>query len=118
VLKFNDDIKIFLSLSPIDARKSIDGLCAIVMDSFADTPQSGSLFIFFNKARDKVKIIWWDANGFILHYKRLEKRRFVLPKLNHLKAIELSQTQLHGLLAGLDYTLMRHFPEINYYQYT
>jgi hypothetical protein len=52
-----------------------------------------------------------------LHYKRLEKGRFVLPKLGGIDKLEISQTQLHGLLAGLDFSLMRHFPEINYYQY-
>lgn len=104
-------------MQAIDARKSIDGLCALILDNFSDNPQSGNLFIFLNKSRDKVKIIWWDANGFVLHYKRLEKGRFALPKLSGADKLEISQTQLHGLLAGLDYSLMRHFPEINYYQY-
>lgn len=117
MLKLRDDIKIYVSLEPIDARKSIDSLCVIIIENFKDNPQCGSLFIFFNKSRDKVKIIWWDANGFILHYKRLERGRFVLPKLSGVDKLEISQTQLHGLLAGLDFSLMRHFPEINYYQY-
>lgn len=117
MLKFTDEVKIYVSMQPIDARKSIDGLCALIVESFGENPQVGNLFIFFNKTRDKVKIIWWDANGFILHYKRLEKRRFVLPKLIGVDKLEISQTQLHGLLAGLDFTLMQHFPEINYYQY-
>lgn len=118
MLKLRDEIKIYISTQPIDARKSIDGLCALIVESFDDNPQGGNLFIFINKSRDKVKIIWWDINGFILHYKRLEKGRFVLPKLGGINKLEISQTQLHGLLAGLDFTLMCHFPEINYYQYT
>jgi transposase len=118
MLKLRDDIKIYLSLAPIDARKSIDGLCVLISNQFDDNPQCGSLFVFFNKSRDKVKIIWWDANGFVLHYKRLEKRRFVLPRLNEMSRLEITQIQLHGLLAGLDFTLMRHFPEINYHQYS
>ena len=117
MLKLREDIKIYVSMEPIDARKSIDSLCAVIIESFEDNPQCGNLFIFFNKSRDKVKIIWWDANGFILHYKRLEKGRFVFPKLSGIDKLEISQTQLHGLLAGLDFLLMRHFPEINYYQY-
>lgn len=117
MLKLRDEIKIYVSMQPIDARKSIDGLCALIIENFDDNPQGGNLFIFFNKSRDKVKIIWWDANGFILHYKRLEKRRFVVPKLHGLDKLEISETQLHGLLAGLDFSLMRHFPEINYHQY-
>ncbi len=118
MLKFRDEIKIYVSIEPIDARKSIDSLCAMIVEYFEDNPQSGSLFIFVNKLRDKVKIIWWDANGFILHYKRLERGRFIMPKINGVNKLEISQTQLHGLLAGLDFSLMRHFPEINYYQYT
>lgn len=117
MLKFRDEIKIYVSMQPIDARKSIDGLCALVLEHFSDNPQCGNVFIFFNRARDKVKLLWWNANGFVLYYKRLEKHRFVLPALNAETSIEITQAQLCGLLAGLDFSLMRHFPEINYYQY-
>jgi transposase len=65
-----------------------------------------------------VKLLWWNANGFVLHYKRLEKHRFILPARCKSGAFEITETQLHGLLAGLDFSLMRHFPEINYYDYT
>lgn len=118
MIKIRDEVKIYVSLQAMDARKSIDGLCALVLEHFNANPQCGNLFIFFNKARDKVKILWWDANGFVLHYKRLEKYRFVIPKLTNIDTLEISQSQLHGLLAGLDFSLMRHFPEINYHQYS
>jgi transposase len=117
MIKLRDEIKIYVSLEPIDARKSIDGLCALIIDYFKENPQCGNLFIFFNKSRDKVKALWWDANGFILHYKRLEKGRFIVPKLAGLDKLQISEAQLHGLFAGLDFSLMRHFPEINYHQY-
>jgi transposase len=119
MLKLREGIKVYVSLNPIDARKSIDSLSQLVIDQFKDNPQSGHLFLFFNKARDKVKVLWWDTNGFILHYKRLEKRRFHLPKLarSNINQLEISETQLHGLLAGLDFTPMKHFPEINYHHY-
>jgi transposase len=116
MLKFREEIKIYVSMKFTDARKSIDGLCALVLDHFSENPQCGNVFIFFNKARDKVKILWWHANGFSLYYKRLEKSRFILPKNMH-ESFEITQAQLHGLLAGLDFSLMRHFPEINYHQY-
>jgi transposase len=116
MLNFREEIKIYVSMQAIDARKSIDGLCGLVLDCFSENPQCGNVFIFFNKTRDKVKILWWHANGFALYYKRLEKHRFVLPKNND-KTFEITQAQLHGLLAGLDFSLMRHFPEINYHQY-
>lgn len=116
MLKLREGIKIYVSTQPIDARKSIDSLSSQVVEVFKTNPQSGHLFLFFNKARDKVKILWWDCNGFILHYKRLEKHRFMVPKFSG-HQLEISETQLHGLLAGLDFNLMRHFPEINYHQY-
>lgn len=118
MLKWRDEIKIYVSIQAIDARKSIDGLCAWVLEHFQENPQCGHVFIFFNKSRDKVKVLWWDANGFVMHYKRLEKHRFAVPKLNGLDKLEISQHQLHGLLAGLDFMLMKHFPDIHYYQYT
>lgn len=111
-----EEVKIYVSLQPIDARKSIDGLCALVSECFSKNPQCGSVFVFFNKSKDKVKILWWHANGFVLYYKRLEKHRFILPE-KITETIEITQAQLHGLLAGLDFSLMKHFPEINYHQY-
>ena len=117
MLKLREGVKILVSREPIDARKSIDSLSCLVPDKFCDNPQSGNLFIFFNKAKDKVKILYWDYTGFVLHYKRLEKHRFKVPKLNGLEQMEITEAQLFGLLAGLDFMLMGKFNEVNYYQY-
>jgi transposase len=117
MLKLREGIKILVSVEPIDARKSIDGLSCLIPDKFCDNPQSGNVFIFFNKARDKVKILYWDHNGFILHYKRLEKHHFVIPKVSDAGHLEITESQLYGLLAGLDFLLMRQFNDIQYYQY-
>lgn len=117
MLKLRANTQVYVSVDPIDARKSIDSLSVLVMDVFKQNPQSEHLFLFFNKSRDKVKILWWDNNGFALHYKRLEKHRFKLPRFSELSVLTISETQLHGLLAGLDFMLMRHFPEINYHNY-
>jgi len=117
MLKLREGTQVYVSIDPIDARKSIDSLSALVMEVFKKNPQSGHLFLFFNKSRDKVKVLWWDNNGFVLHYKRLEKHRFVVPKFSEHATLIISETQLQGLLAGLDFMLMRHFPEINYHQY-
>jgi transposase len=90
MLKINSDVKIFVSINPIDARKSIDGLACIVQENDFN-PQSGNLFLFFNKAHDKVKCVYWDRNGFVMHYNRLEKHNFIIPKLHgsiHLEIIE------------------------------
>ena len=61
-------MQIYVSVSAIDMRKSIDSLSVLVNQEFNDDPQSGHLFIFFNRQRDKVKVIYWDRNGYILGF--------------------------------------------------
>lgn len=114
MLKLRRETQIYVSLSPIDMRKSIDSLSALVVEDFKNDPQSGHLFIFFNRCRDKVKIVYWDKNGFVLHYKRMEKHRFVVPKLIDKMHLIISETQLNGLLAGLNFEIMGDFDEIEY----
>lgn len=114
MLKLREGIQIYVSMAVIDMRKSIDSLSALVVHEFKTEPQSGHLFIFFNRCRDKVKILHWDRNGFMLHYKRMEKRRFVLPDSPDKAQIMITETQLNGLLAGLNFELMGEFNEIEY----
>jgi transposase len=114
MLKFRRETQIFVSLSPIDMRKSIDSLTALVVEDFQNDPQSGHLFIFFNRCRDKVKIVYWDKNGFVLHYKRMEKHRFVVPRLVDRMHLVITETQLNGLLAGLNFEIMGDFTDIDY----
>ncbi|WP_315707917.1 IS66 family insertion sequence element accessory protein TnpB [Brenneria uluponensis] len=82
-------------------RKSIDGLSLIVADVLEMDPLSQAWFIFCNRARDKIKILFWDTNGFWLYYRRLEKGRFKWPAPKPDNAIHISQAQLHWLLSGL-----------------
>lgn len=117
MIKLREGVKILVSTDPIDARKSIDSLSCLIPDKFCDNPQSGNLFLFFNKAKDKVKILYWDDTGFALYYKRMEKLKFAVPKLTGLTHLEITEVQLQGLLAGLDFMLMRKFTEINYSKY-
>lgn len=117
MLNVIEGTKIFVSLKPIDMRNSINGLSAAIGDIFGESPMSRHLFLFYNKARDKVKLIFWDRNGFVLYYKRLEKGRFKINKSLDKKTIELTENQLHWLFAGLDFELMNEFNEINYSEY-
>ena len=110
-------LEIHFCLSPVDMRKSIDGLSGLVMDLLKESPQSGHLFVFYNRARDKVKILYWDKNGFVMHYKRLEKGRFKLRGLEKDGSILLSENQLQWLLAGLDFRVMEDFSHLNYENY-
>lgn len=114
MLKLRPGIQIYVSMAAIDMRKSIDSLSALVSQEFNDDPQSGHLFIFFNRCRDKTKIIYWDRNGYVLHYKRMEKNRFVVPSLTGRTQLIITETQLNGLLAGLNFEIMGDFSEIDY----
>lgn len=118
MIKLNPGLQIYISLETIDMRKAIDGLVCLVEQHFNENPNTGNVFLFFNKNKDKVKIIFWDRNGYVLHYKRLEKHRFHFPKLADDTKLVITEVQLQGLLAGLDYMLMGKFSEINYSQYT
>lgn len=94
-------LQVYLSCGPTDMRKSIDGLAAIVSHSFALDPFSPSLFVFCNRRRDKLKILFWDHNGFWLYYRRLERGRFQWPAGSASEALEISHRQLQWLLDGL-----------------
>ncbi len=98
-------------------RKAINGLSVVVMDEFSESPTSGHVFIFFNKNKNKLKCLFWDKNGFVLYYKRMEDRKFIFSKNLSKDKIEITGDQLRGLLAGFDFTLMSDFPEINYSEF-
>ena len=117
MLKASEDTKIFINTTPTDMRKSINGLSALVLDTFHQSPQSKHIFIFYNKTKDKVKLIFWDKNGFVLYYKRIAKRRFQLKFSPENDVLEITENQLQWLLAGLDFQLMHEFNEINYKEY-
>src|SRR5205085_10944293 len=114
MLKLRQGIQIYVSLSVIDMRKSIDSLSALVLQEFNQELQCGNLFIFFNRSRDKAKVLFWDRNGYVLHYKRMEKHRFVVPSANAQNQIVITEMQLNGLLAGLNFEIMGDFSEIEY----
>lgn len=83
-------------------RKSIDGLAAWVEASVPVSPLSGALFVFFNRGRDKVKLLWRDRHGFWLAYERLERGRFRIPA-----ARQLTLTDLTLVLEGIDLSVRR-----------
>lgn len=94
-------VRIFIGSTPIDMRKSIDGLMSIVQDELEKDAYSGHLFVFVSRRCDRVKILTWDKGGFVLVYKRLERGQFKLPHMDpSTMAVEIDATQLAMLLDG------------------
>lgn len=96
-------VRIFLAVERVDMRKSFNGLSGIVRDYLGDPPMSGHLFVFVGKRADKMKILWWDRDGWALFYKRLERGTFRLPSGPHReRRVEISASDLSLLLEGID----------------
>lgn len=76
MLGFHSAQRFYVCTAPIDMRKGIDGLCGLVRHLLEEDPLSGHVFIFFNKPRDKIKLLVWDKDGFVMYQKRLERGRF------------------------------------------
>ena len=101
-------VRIFIGSTPIDMRKSIDGLLAIVQQELQEDAYSGHLFVFVSRRCDRVKILAWDKGGFMLVYKRLERGQFKLPHISSdTMAVEIDATQLAMLLDGIEYGRVR-----------
>lgn len=92
--------RILLACGATDLRKSIDGLAALVQESLGVSPFSPTLFVFCNRDRDKLKMLYWDHNGFWLFYRRLERGTFQWPQSSE-ATMALSTRQLRWLLDGL-----------------
>ena len=98
-----DTGRVYVAVGSTDMRKSINGLSILVEQAMDQNPFSGDLFVFCNRLRTIVKILYWDHNGFCLWHKRLEKDRFKWPQSID-EVISIDQRQLQWLLAGLDIT--------------
>jgi transposase len=113
---FGFNATIWLYDKPVDFRKQIDGLVILVADSLKLEPTSGQLFLFRNKTANKIKMLWWDRNGFWLFYKRFEKGKLVFPKVRN-EVLELTRDQMGWLLSGLDYSHSPQLPEVKATQF-
>jgi transposase len=109
LLSFNAPIWFYAQ--PVDFRKQLDGLVHFIADHLQVNPASGQLFIFRNRSSSKIKMIWWDRNGFWLLYKRLEKGRFRFPGIQE-STVELTRDQFNWLLSGLDCLQHPLLPEV------
>jgi transposase len=73
-------VELYVCTTPVDLRKQHDGLCGLVRGALKKEPMSGHVFIFLNRRRDRIKILFWDRTGYCLVYKRLERGTFHLPR--------------------------------------
>ena len=97
------DLRIFFCTTPTNMNYSFDRLMGRAQEIFEQDPCSGHLFLFLNRSRDRIKILFWDRDGFCIFYKRLERGTFqLLTTTNDDEGIELDYSQLVRLLGGLD----------------
>ncbi len=97
------DVRIFLCTTPTNMNYSFDRLMSRAQEVFDQDPTSGHLFLFLNRDRDRIKILFWDRDGFCILYKRLERGTFqMLTTTSDGEGIELEYSQLVKLLGGLD----------------
>lgn len=103
------NVSAYVCVEATDMRKAIDGLIQEVLRHFTTPPQSGALFVFLNRPRTKVKVLYWDRTGFALWYKRLERGRFPWP----LAATVLSVADLMLWLEGIELSTTKRLPAID-----
>jgi transposase len=111
---FVDAPEVYLHRAPVDFRKQINGLTAIVELEMKKSLNTGALFLFCSKRRDKLKLLYWDKTGFCLWYKRLENDKLKWPKKHELDTINISEEQLHWLLRGFDIKAMKAHDSIEF----
>ena len=99
-------VPILVATRPVDFRKGMDGLAALVQEYLKDDPFSGTMFVFRAKRADRIKLVWWDGSGLCLFAKRLEQGGFRWPKIED-GVVRLSAAQLAALIEGMEWTRVR-----------
>ena len=96
-------VRVLLCTSPTDMRKGFDTLAVLVREGLGYDPLSGHLFLFVGRRRDRLKLLYWDRDGYALWYKRLEQGTFRMPVAKpETASIELKASELAMLLEGID----------------
>jgi transposase len=112
VLSLPPSVRVFVATQPVDGRKGADSLMVIVRDVLRHDPLGGHLFVFFSRRCDRVRIVYWDRNGFALWSKRLERGRFRLAFSpdGKLAASAIEAAELALILEGIDLAGARRRP--------
>jgi transposase len=108
MLSFTLQTKIFMALEPIDMRRGFDSLAAWVDQNLGRKVLDGDVFLFLSKRRDRLKILWWEGDGYSLFYKRLEVGTFEMPQhAESAKELIIDATTLSLLLRGIETSSVR-----------
>lgn len=108
MLSFPPTVRIWLAAQPADLRKSFDSLAALVRDGLRGDPLSGDVFVFRNKAADRIKLLLWEEDGYSIWYKRLEIGTFRFPKSPEAQPrVEIRAADLIMLLEGVDFASVK-----------
>ena len=110
MLRLPAAVRIFVATGPTDMRKSFDGLANETRHILERDPLSGHLFVFLNRRRTMVKVLYWDRDGYCVVAKRLERGTFSVPRDRDGGTTELSAAELGMLLEGLDLDAIRRRP--------
>jgi transposase len=113
MIALTPQIRAFLYRRPTDMRKSFHGLVALTQSELKQDPLSGSLFVFLNRRRDRVKILYWGQSGFCIWYQQLEKGTYQIPDATSLQeqdTLEVTRSQLSLILDGIDLSSVRQRP--------
>lgn len=103
MIALRPDLKVVVAAQPVDFRKSVHTLSALVSEALRANPYCGDVFVFRSKRADRVKLLAWDGSGMVLVTKWLEQGRFTWPAIRN-GVVYLTSTQLAMLLDGLDWT--------------
>lgn len=114
MLTLPKSMRIHLATSAVDMRKSFPGLSNVAREVVRVDPLSGHLFVFFNRTRDLLKVLWWDGGGFCIFAKRLEAGRFRLPELpEDASSVSMDAVELALILEGIDVKGAKRLPRWN-----
>jgi len=105
--------EVFLYRSAVDFRKGHRGLSAIVEQEIGHNPFSGRLYIFVNRAKSRIKILFWEKNGFVLYYKALAEEKFLWPE-SSATLLTINGEQLNWLMDGYDIAAMKPHKTLRY----
>lgn len=108
------DVPVFVHKGYVDFRKQINGLSALVASQNNQDIFQPGIFVFCNKGRDKIKVLYWERNGFCLWQKRLERDRFIWPRQETAEVLHWNQEQFDWLLRGFDVGLLTPHSTLKY----